>query len=71
MPTQDEIRELAHRLWEEDGRPKGKDLEHWTKATAMLESGQSAGNAPAKTRAKAPAAKSPAARRTAVRTPKT
>ena len=70
MPTQDEIKQLAHRLWEEDGRPEGKDVEHWRKAAAMLESGQSAGNAPAKTRTKAPAAKSPAARRTAVRKPK-
>jgi hypothetical protein len=23
------IREAAHRLWEKEGKPQGKDLEHW------------------------------------------
>ncbi|HEX7874589.1 MAG TPA: DUF2934 domain-containing protein [Sphingobium sp.] len=28
-----EIRERAHALWEEDGKPHGKDLLHWDQAT--------------------------------------
>jgi Protein of unknown function (DUF2934) len=26
------IRERAYALWEEEGRPDGKDLEHWRRA---------------------------------------
>ena len=29
-------RELAHRLWEEEGRPEGKADEHWSKAGLMI-----------------------------------
>jgi len=30
------ISEYAHRLWENDGRPDGKDLEYWFRAEAEL-----------------------------------
>jgi FAD/FMN-containing dehydrogenase len=28
------IRERAYYLWEQDGRPHGRDLEYWTRAAA-------------------------------------
>ena len=39
-----EIRELAYRLWEEAGCPSGQDLEYWHKAEAVW-SEQNAPNA--------------------------
>ncbi len=33
---QDEVQVLAHRLWEEAGRPVGKAQEHWYQAEKML-----------------------------------
>jgi len=38
-PTEEEIRELAYRLWEEDGCPEGQALEHWARARRMLRNG--------------------------------
>ena len=35
-PTEEEIRELAYRLWEEDGCPEGQALEHWARARRHL-----------------------------------
>lgn len=37
-PTQEEIARLAYQLYERDGKPDGKDLEHWFNAEAMMES---------------------------------
>ena len=37
MPTEEQIRELAYAIWEEERRPVGKDLEHWFAAERMLE----------------------------------
>jgi hypothetical protein len=31
------IKEAAYALWEQDGKPNGLDLEHWFKATTILE----------------------------------
>lgn len=39
IPAKDldeQIRALAHKLWEEDGRPEGRAEEHWMKAREML-----------------------------------
>jgi len=30
------IRERAYAIWEEEGRPYGKDLEHWLRAAAKI-----------------------------------
>ncbi|HTV30566.1 MAG TPA: DUF2934 domain-containing protein [Xanthobacteraceae bacterium] len=30
------IRDLAHQFWEQEGRPSGKDQEHWERAKAAL-----------------------------------
>jgi hypothetical protein len=32
--------ERAHRLWEEEGRPHGRDLAHWSQAEAEIEASQ-------------------------------
>jgi hypothetical protein len=31
------IREIAYRLWEEEGRPRGRADEHWRQAAALVE----------------------------------
>lgn len=31
------IRKRAYRIWEEEGRPTGKDKEHWERARAEIE----------------------------------
>ena len=34
MPDREQrIRERAHRIWEAEGRPEGRELEHWQRAT--------------------------------------
>ena len=34
--TEDRIRERAYRLWIEEGRPEGKESEHWERARELL-----------------------------------
>src|SRR5215468_10303727 len=36
MSRQDRIRERAYQLWEQAGRPSGRDLEFWARAEAEL-----------------------------------
>ncbi len=38
-PTHDDIAECAVSIWEEEGRPQGRDLEHWLLAEARLRQG--------------------------------
>lgn len=42
------IRERAHRLWEQDGKPHGQDLEFWERARELIgmESSPAAGQLP-------------------------
>lgn len=35
-PAEDEVRELAYRLWEEAGRPEGDGIEFWVRAETAL-----------------------------------
>jgi hypothetical protein len=44
------IRERAYQLWEREGRPEGRDFDHWTRAVAEVsaEEGGDKGPAPAK-----------------------
>lgn len=35
-PSHDEIALCAMTIWVEEGRPEGRDLEHWLKAEARL-----------------------------------
>ena len=30
------IRKIAYEIWEEEGRPDGKDLDHWFRAEAVV-----------------------------------
>lgn len=32
-----QIRERAHAIWEEEGRPEGRDAEHWERAGREIE----------------------------------
>lgn len=36
QPTEAEIQHAAYLIWIEDGRPTGRDLEHWLTAKEML-----------------------------------
>jgi hypothetical protein len=42
MPTEEQIKQLAHSLWEQEGRPEGKDREHYLTAKGILEQRQGA-----------------------------
>jgi len=32
MQYDDEVREIAYKIWEQEGYPQGRDQEHWYKA---------------------------------------
>jgi Protein of unknown function (DUF2934) len=42
------IREIAYRLWEEDGRPIGLADRHWQMATKLADQGEQTTSAPAR-----------------------
>lgn len=33
----EDIRQLAYRLWQEEGCPEGRDIEHWLRAQMIWE----------------------------------
>jgi hypothetical protein len=37
MASEEKIRDLAYSIWEQEGRPDGKDVEHYLRAKKMLE----------------------------------
>lgn len=37
MDKETQIRERAHQIWQEEGRPDGKAEEHWERARRMLD----------------------------------
>jgi hypothetical protein len=37
MATEEQIKELAYFIWEKEGRPDGKHLEHYSRARQILE----------------------------------
>jgi len=37
MPTEQQIKELAYAIWEQEGRPDGRDQEHYFRAKQILE----------------------------------
>ncbi|SIQ83384.1 Protein of unknown function [Paracoccus thiocyanatus] len=39
MEEQDKIRERAHQIWESEGRPSGREVEHWQQAERELRDG--------------------------------
>ncbi len=64
------IRQRAHAIWENQGRPHGQDREHWDRASKEIDAEDASKKKPtkaaaapkAKPAAKAPAAKKPAAK---------
>jgi hypothetical protein len=40
-PTREEIALCAHQIWEQAGRPDGRDMEHWLQAEAQLRKSRS------------------------------
>jgi hypothetical protein len=42
------VREIAHRLWEEEGRPSDQEKRHWATAERMLEAANAGVGADAK-----------------------
>jgi hypothetical protein len=50
-PSEEDIKARAYAMWEEEGRPEGKHLEHWTRAA------QEFGGSPAPAEAPEPAPK--------------
>jgi hypothetical protein len=49
--SHDAIRDRAYALWEEDGRPEGKSLDHWAQAVRELSATDSDVNLPTETSA--------------------
>jgi len=41
MTIEEQIREVAYSIWEQEGRPYGKDVEHYFRAKKMLEERES------------------------------
>jgi hypothetical protein len=37
MEREQEVRRVAYELWQREGRPDGRALEHWLKAQRVLE----------------------------------
>ncbi len=42
MATEEKIRELAYAIWEQEGRPDGKDVEHYFRAKLIVEQQEAA-----------------------------
>ena len=59
---QHRIRQRAHAIWENHGRPHGADRDHWDQATREIDEEDAAVKGPKPAaKAKAPVAKKPAA----------
>jgi hypothetical protein len=37
MEREEQVRRLAYSIWEEEGCPDGRNVEHWLKAEAILQ----------------------------------
>ena len=42
MPDEDSIRRRAHAIWEREGRPEGRQQEHWEQARREIEAEEAA-----------------------------
>ena len=42
MATEEKVRELAYAIWEQEGRPNGKDVEHYFRAKQIIEQQEAA-----------------------------
>ena len=71
MVAEETIRELAYSLWEKEGRPEGKDTEHYFTAKQMLEQPEAAKTRVGAGRPAATAARPPTGARAGVSQPRT
>jgi hypothetical protein len=46
MPTDEEVRARAHQLWEEAGKPEGREHEFWYQAERELQHNHAQPNQP-------------------------
>jgi len=37
VPTEEEVRERAHKIWVAEGMPEGREVDHWMRARRELE----------------------------------
>jgi hypothetical protein len=37
VPSEEQIRELAYSIWEREGRPDGRDVDHYMRAKQILD----------------------------------
>ena len=44
MTTHEDISKRAREIWEREGRPEGRDMEHWLQAEAELRQGSNGYN---------------------------
>ena len=40
IPSTDDIARVAHAIWEAEGRPEGRDHDHWMRAKQLIEEGR-------------------------------
>ena len=40
MYHEDQLRLMAYRIWEDEGRPEGRDKEHWFRAASVWQDSQ-------------------------------
>lgn len=67
MSREQIVRDTAYAIWEAEGRPEGRDADHWKQAeervASLADGAKTTGQSPAKSRSKKPAEAVPAARR--------
>ena len=63
-PREVKIRQIAYELWEQDGQPEGRELEHYFRAEQLVDSRSSKSGASSKSKATGSAARKPAVSRT-------
>ena len=56
----DQVRSLAYNMWEKEGRPHGRDMDHWNMAMEAMMAKAAAKPAAKKAPAKTAAKKAPA-----------
>jgi Protein of unknown function (DUF2934) len=66
---EERIRKRAYEIWEREGRPHGRDAEHWGQATSEIDAEVAASGLETKSAEPAEPEASPADRRRAVRRP--
>jgi len=63
MPTEEQIKQLAHTFWEQEGRPAGRDVQHYLAAKETLEQQEAAQRRPKVPRSPKPRTRSPRAKK--------